>query len=168
MVKMAGGARDTMTASCEGSAMHRVVVFALVAAGCSAPAESIAPKPSPFYLWCVAEKFGETSPEGWHATRSDNQVVGQMEIRHWTPCKTKDEAEAHLKAASGRLMRESMARGCQLKEALLQPDRLKLEYEYAGVVGVLDGAMEAAEIELDGRKSPAWYIRLKLTETARP
>ncbi len=149
--------------------MVRMAFLMLFVAGCAKPAEPVAaPKPSPFYQWCVAEKFGETSPEGTHTSRSGGDVVGQMEIRYWTPCKTKDEADAHLKAAAGRLMRESMAKGCQMKEALIQPDRLKLEYDHEAIAGVLDGSMELAEIDLGGKPTPAWYIRLKLVETARP
>lgn len=149
--------------------MIRVVGFllAFLVAGCSKPVDTASAKPSPFYQWCVAEKFGETSPEGTHLSRSGGDVVGQMEIRFWTPCKTKDEAEAHLKAAAGRLMRESMAKGCQMKEVLIQPDRLKLEYDHEQVVGVLEGSMESSEIELGGKPTPAWYIRLKVVETAR-
>ncbi len=146
--------------------MRCVVVVAFLAVGCSKPAA--APKPSPFYQWCVAEKFGEMSPEGWHATRSDSLIVGQMEVRLWTPCKSKEEADAHLKAAAGRLMRELMAKACQLKEAHIQPDRLKLEYDHDAIVGVLEGSMEPAEIDLGGKPTPAWYIHLKLVETARP
>ncbi len=140
--------------------------------GCSRPPPPPSTRPTPFFDWCTANKFGVKSPESADRNNSKKNVasgqIGFAELMAWTPCKSETEAQKSLEELTAELRRVATQNGMTVADGdgSANPDgyRILFTYQSGPNQGTLEGKCALTETKTDGKPVKAYFMYYKLSE----
>jgi hypothetical protein len=145
----------------------------LIGAGCSRPTPPPPDtRPTAFFDWCTANKFGVKSPESTDFHNATKNVasgqIGVSELKAWTPCKSEAETQKLLEQLTADLRRVAIQHGMNVADAAGSPDangyRTLFTYQAGPNHGTLEGKCALTDTKTDGKPVKAYFVYYKLTE----
>jgi hypothetical protein len=144
-----------------------------LAGGCSGPVSPEKPSAAPtaFFDWCQSEKFGLKLSNDIMVNSSSTKKVssgdlGFIKYRAWTPSKTDQEAKEFLDTTFAELKRKAEEKGCECQGTEPHGTGLSLKYRFGRDDGVLVGRCVLDDTPGMGKTDKAYFVELKLTESA--